>query len=116
MISSGDSMIDVANQLRKLKAKRVFICSSFGLFCNGLERFDKAYEDGLIEKVFTTNCIYIPDTLKEKEWFAEVDMSKYIAHIINTLNHNISIAPILNTTNRIHSFLAKKGIEIKTDK
>lgn len=115
MISSGDSMIDVASQLRKLKAKRVFICSSFGLFCNGLERFDKAYEEGLIEKVLTTNCIYITEELRSRDWFIEVDMSKYIAHVINTLNHNISIAPILNTTERIHAFLAKKGYEIKSD-
>lgn len=116
MISSGDSMIDVANQLHKLKANRVFICSSFGLFCNGLERFDKAHEDGLIEKVLTTNCIYITDELRKRDWFIEVDMSKYIAHVINTLNHNLSIAPIIDTTGRIHRFLERKGYDINTDK
>ncbi len=109
MISSGDSMIDVASQLKKLKAKRVFIFAAFGLFCNGLDRFDEAYATGLIEKIFTTNTIYRTEELKSKPWYCEVDMSKYIAYIIEILNHDASIEPILDSKGRITKLLEEKG-------
>ena len=109
MISSGDSMIDVAKQVKALNAKRVFVCSAFGLFCNGLETFDKAHEDGLIHKVFTTNTIFRPEELKQRDWYGEVDMSKYISYIVEILNHDASIESIIDTKDRIANLLIRKG-------
>ena len=101
MISSGESMIEVAKKLKDLKANRIFICAAFGLFCNGLEVFDKAYEEGLFYRVFTTNLIYRTPELRKREWYTEVEMSKYIAYIIDTLNHDLSISKLLNPSDRI---------------
>ena len=109
MISSGDSMIEVATKLKELKANRIFICVSFGLFCNGLETFDKAYADGLIDKVFTTNLIYSSPELLEREWHVSVDLSKYCSYIIDTLNHDDSISGILDPKDRIYNILTKYG-------
>ncbi|MEG1244205.1 MAG: ribose-phosphate pyrophosphokinase [Oscillospiraceae bacterium] len=95
MISSGESMIEVARKLKDLGAKRIFICSCFGLFCNGLEDFDKAYEEGQIERVFTTNMIYRTPQLLERKWYTEVDMSKYIAYLVDAINHDISVSKLL---------------------
>ena len=91
MISSGDSMIDVATELKKRKANRIFVISTFGLFTNGLEKFDRAVEDGIIYKVVTTNLTYQTPELLAKPYYINCDMSKYIAYIIDTLNHDISI-------------------------
>lgn len=107
MISSGDSMIDVATELKKRKAGRIFIASTFGLFTNGLKKFDKAYEEGLIDKVLTTNLIYQPDELFDKPWYVSVDMSKYIALLIDTLNHDHSISGLLSPTDRIRKLVKK---------
>ncbi|MBQ2973117.1 MAG: ribose-phosphate pyrophosphokinase [Clostridia bacterium] len=109
MISSGDSMIEVATKLKELKANRIFICSSFGLFCNGLDTFDQAYADGLIDKVFTTNLIYSSPELLSREWYVSVDMSKYCSYIIDTLNHDESISGLLDPKDRIHKLLDKYG-------
>ncbi len=109
MISSGDSMIEVARKLKELKAKRIFICSAFGLFCNGLDTFDNAYETRLIDRVFTTNLIYRMPELLEREWYTEVDMSKYISLIIDTLNHETSISKLLDPSDRINALLEMKG-------
>ena len=111
MISSGGSIIDVAKQLKDKGAKRIFVFSTFGLFCNGLEIMDKAYEDGLIDKIFTTNLIYRPAELLARPWYAEVNMCKYVALIVDTLNHDESIAPLLNPANRIHAFIDRKVAE-----
>ena len=105
MISSGESMIEVASKLKDLGAKRIFIFSCFGLFCNGLEPFDKAYKSGQIERVFTTNMIYRTPELLEREWFTEVDMSKYIAYIIDALNHDTSVSKLLDSSDRIKDYL-----------
>ena len=105
MISSGDSMIDVATELKRRKAGRIFMCSTFGLFTNGLERFDKAYEEGLIYRVLTTNLIYQPEELLSKPYYINVDMSKYIALLIEALNHDASIGEYLSPTKRIQRFL-----------
>ena len=107
MISSGDSMIDVATELKRRKAGRIFVACTFGLFTNGLEKFDKAYEDGLIYKVLTTNLVYQPEELLTKEYYISVDMSKYIALLIDTLNHDASISDLLNPTERIQNVLKK---------
>lgn len=109
MISSGDSMIEVARKLKELKAKRIFICSAFGLFCNGLDTFDNAYETRLIDRVFTTNLVYRTPELREREWYTEVDMSKYVSLIIDTLNHDTSISKLLDPSDRINALLEKKG-------
>ncbi len=107
MISSGDSMIDVARELKKRNAARVFMFSTFGLFTEGFERFDKAYEDGLIEGVFTTNLIYAKPELLTKPWYHRVDMSKYVALLINELNAEHSISELLNPIKRIENILEK---------
>ncbi len=111
MISSGDSMIEVATKLKELKANRIFICSSFGLFCNGLDTFDKAYKEGLISKVFTTNLIYSSPELLSREWYVNVDLSKYCSYIIDTLNHDDSISGLLDPKDRIYKLLDKYGFE-----
>lgn len=109
MISSGESIIDVATKLKNQGAKRIFAFSSFGLFVNGLDVFDKAYADGIFDKVFTTNLIYRHPGLAEREWHYEVDMSKYVSLLINTLNHDETIAPLLNPVNKIKTLIEKRG-------
>ncbi len=106
MISSGESAIEVALLLKKRKAKRVFIATTFGLFTNGLEIFDKAYEDGIIDKVLTTDLIYQSPELLERPWYYSCGMSKYIAFLIDTLNHDTSISDLLNPSERIQAFVA----------
>ena len=107
MISSGDSMLEVATELKKRKAGRIFVFSTFGLFTNGLNKFDEAYDQGLITKVLTTNLIYQPQELLNRDWYISCDMSKYIAYIIDTLNHDSSISDLLNPNERIQSIVAK---------
>ncbi len=109
MISSGESMIDVASKLKKNGAKRIFVFTSFGLFVNGLEVFDKAYEDGVIDKIFTTNLIYRNPGLAEREWHYEVDMSKYVSLLIDTLNHDGTISHLLNPVTKIQNLIEKMG-------
>ena len=101
MISSGESMIDVASELKKRGASRVFCATTFGLFTNGFDKFDEAYEKGIIDKILTTNLVYQPDELLSKPWYINVDMSKYMALLIDTLNHDASISDILNPVERI---------------
>ncbi len=112
MISSGESMIEVAKKLKALKANRIFVCSSFGLFCEGLDSFDKAYKEGMITKVFTTNLIYRTPELLEREWYCEVDLSKYISYIVDTLNHDMSVSKLLNPADRIYKLLTSKGFNV----
>ena len=107
MISSGDSMLDVSKELKKRNAARIFICSTFGLFTNGLEKFDRAHEQGLFHSMLTTNLVYQTPDLLEKPYYVGCDMSKYIALIIDTLNHDGSISDLLNPTDRINNFLQK---------
>ncbi len=107
MIASGDSMIDVSRELKKRNANRVIVFSTFGLFTEGLERMDKAYSDGLIDKVFTTNLVYRTPELLQREWYQEVDMSKYVALIIKSLNSDNSISDLLDPTARINKILER---------
>lgn len=106
MISSGESVIDVAKQLKKRNAGRIFIAATFGLFTNGMGCMDEAYEQGLINKVLTTNLIYQSPELLQREYYINCDMSKYIAYIIDTLNHDISISDLLDPSDRIQSAIA----------
>lgn len=107
MISSGDSMIDVAKQLKERKARRIFAAATFGLFTNGLEKFDKAYEDGIITNILTTNLIYQTPELLSRPYYINCDMSKYIALLIDTLNHDGSISSILSPSERIQHVVNK---------
>ena len=109
MISSGDSVIDLAYKLKELNAKDIYVCTTFGLFCEGLENFDKAYEKGLIRKVLTTNGVAASEELLSREWYCRVDLSKYIAYIIDTLNHDASISELLDPSSKINKLLVKKG-------
>ena len=110
MISSGESMIDVAKELKRRNARRVFCLSTFGLFTNGLEVFDRAVEEGIIEKVITTNLTYQTPELLSRDWYASSDVSKYVALLIDTLNHDASISDLLNPTERIKEYLEKKNM------
>ena len=107
MISSGESALEVAAELKKRKAKRVFICATFGLFTGGLTPFEKAYEEGLIDRVLTTNLIYQTPDLLASPWYIDCDMSKYIAYLIDTLNHDASISDLLNPNERIQSIVTR---------
>lgn len=107
MIASGDSMVDVAKELKKRKARRVLVFSTFGLFTEGLDKFNQAYESGLIDAVFTTNLVYRTPELLKAPWYHEVDMSKYIALIIKTLNEENSISELLTPIGRIEKILNK---------
>lgn len=114
MISSGDSILDVAKQLKQRKAKRIFAAATFGLFTNGMDKFDKAYEEGLFDAILTTNLIYQTEELLEKPYYISCDMSKYIALMIDTLNHDGSISSILDPNERIQNVIQKyrRGEEI----
>ena len=107
MISTGKSVIDTATGLKERKAARIFVCATFGLFTDGLKPFDKAYKNGIIDRVLTTNLIYQSPELLEREWYINCDMSKYIAYLIDTLNHDASISGLLDTNERIHKAVAK---------
>ena len=109
MISSGGSMLDVAKQLKSRNAGRVFVCTTFGLFTDGLEKFDEYYEKGYINKVITTNLTYLPPELYEKPYFVQADMSKFLALIIDSLNHDVTIGAVLNPTDKIHALLEKRA-------
>ncbi len=105
MISSGESMLDTARQLKEMHARRVFVCCTFGLFTNGLKAFDEAYEKCYFDKVVTTNLTYLPRELYHKPYFVEADMSKFLASIIDFMNHDVSLANTLATTEKIHNIL-----------
>lgn len=107
MISSGESMLDVALQLKERHAKRVFVCTTFGLFTDGFDKFDEYYEKGYINKVITTNLTYLPAVVNEKPYFITADMSKFLALIIDSLNHDLTIGAVLNPTDKIHALLEK---------
>ena len=111
MISSGESMIEVATKLKELKAARIYIFSAFGLFCNGFDAFDKAFQEGIIDRVFTTNLIYGAPELLSKDWYIRVDMSKYLSYIIDTLNHDTSISDLLDPAEKINTLIEKKGLK-----
>lgn len=111
MISSGDSLIDVTEQLKKKGAKRIFCFCTFGLFVSGLESFDRAYERGVFDRIFTTNLIYRTPELKKRTWYTEVNMCKYIAYIIDTLNRDETISALLNPVDRIRKLLEKYAAE-----
>lgn len=107
MISSGESVQEVAKELKKRKARRVFVCATFGLFTNGFARFDQYYEDGIIDGIFTTDLVYQSPDLLSRPYYHSIEMSKYIALIIDNLNHDSTISGLLTPTNRINNLLEK---------
>ncbi len=104
-------MIDVATELKRRKANRIFVAATFGLFTNGMDKFDEAYKNGLITNVLTTNLVYQPEEVLSREYYINVDMSKYVALLIDTLNHDQSISELLNPAERIHDILKKYNKE-----
>lgn len=112
MISSGESMLDVAKQIKERGAHRVFVCTTFGLFTEGFEKFDEYYEAGYIDRVITTNLTYLPPTALEKPYFVVADMSKFIALIIDSLNHDITMSSVLVPTDKIHKLLDRHNTDL----
>ena len=108
MISSGESMLDVAKQLKERKAKRVIACTTFGLFTDGFEKFDEYYKNGYLSKVITTNLTYLPPEAKEKPYFITADLSKYLAIIIDSLSHDTPIGSVMTPTEKIHALLERR--------
>lgn len=119
MISSGGSMIDTAKQLKKMNARRVFICCTFGLFTDGLKAFDEAYEQGYFDKVVTTDLTWLPPEIYTRPYFIEADMSKFIASLIDFMNHDVSLANTMAPTEKIHGVLdaynSHRNVEINMD-
>ena len=111
MLSSGESIIDLAKELKKRKANRIFAGCTFALFTNGLDAFEEAYRNGFIDRVISTNLTYRKPELAQTEWFIEADMSKYISFIIATLNHDRSLSKLLNPYDRIHALLKRYNNE-----
>lgn len=109
MISSGESMLDVTRQLKERGAGQVLVCTTFGLFTDGLDKFDEYYEKGYLDRLITTNLTYLPPALLERPYFIKADMSKFLALIIDSLNHDMSISAVLNPTDKIHELLAKRA-------
>ena len=107
IISSGESVVELARELKKRKANRIFAAATFALFTNGLEEYDRAYQEGIIDRVISTNLTYRRPEVAEREWFLEADMSKYISYIIATLNHDRSVSRLLNPYDRIHALLKR---------
>ena len=111
MISSGESMLEVCSKLKGLKAGRIFVCTTFGRFCNGLEVFDEAYKNGTFYRVFTTNGVYQTPDLLSRDWYESVDLSKYTAYFLDTLNHDMSVSSLLDCSDKIEKILIKKGLK-----
>ena len=115
MISSGESMIDTARQLKEMNAKRVFICCTFGLFTNGLKAFDEAYEKGYFEKVITTNLNYLPPEIYERPYYVQANMSKFVASIIDFMNHDVSTENVQTPPEKIQKILTRYNQRLPLD-
>jgi ribose-phosphate pyrophosphokinase len=109
MISSGDSMLDIAMELKRRKARRIFAATTYALFTDGIQEFQKCYEQGIIDKIFATNLTYRRPELKDAPWFVEVDMSKYIAKLIDALNYDESLGGIVNPAQRILNLMQRRN-------
>ena len=107
MIASGESMLHVCKQVKERGANRVFICTTFGLFTEGLDLFDKAYSEGMFDLIITTDLTYQTPALLERKWYASANLNKYIANIIYAINHDVSLDPIIDNTNKINKLMKK---------
>ena len=105
MIASGESVLDLAYQLKEKGARRVFVFATFGLFTSGPDKFDKAYAEGKLDRIFTTNLNYRTSEIIARPWYTEVDMSKFVAYIIDNMNQDTSISTLLNPVDRIHALV-----------
>ena len=105
IISSGESVLDIAHELKKRNARKIYAYATYAIFTNGLDTFDKAYNEGILDGVFGTNLTYRTPQLLEREWFYEVDVSKYIAYFIAALNHDMSIEKVIDPAKKIHALL-----------
>lgn len=110
MIASGESIFDIAVELKKRKAKNIYVAATFALFTEGIEKFDRFYSEGLINQVYSTNLTYIPQEVKEKEWFTEVDMSTYLSKVIDYLNYDKSLSSLLDSTHKINNLLKDSNL------
>lgn len=110
MIASGESVLDIIDQLQKRNVGKVYVASTFGFFTEGIEKFRKYYDEGKLSTVYCTNGSYISDTVKNEPWFVEVDISKFIAKLMHTLNHDYSISPLLNASARIRKLIANEHL------
>lgn len=110
MIASGESVLDIVSELKKRNAKKIYVATTFSFFTEGIEKFNEFYEKGYISRVYSTNLTYIPEEVKKSKWFKEVDMAEFIAKVIDQLNHDRSIAPLLDATEGIRHLLNQKGI------
>ena len=115
MISSGESMIDTAKQLKEMNAKRVYICCTFGLFTNGLKSFDSAYEKCYFEKVVTTNLNYLPPEIKQRPYYVEADMSKFLADVVDFMNHDVSMTNVHTPAEKIQEIIEKYNQRVDFD-
>ena len=111
IISSGESMLDIAYNLKERKARRIFTYATYAIFTNGLETFDKAYQEGVIDGVFGSNLTYRREELKNRPWFYEVDVSKYIAYFISALNHDMSVSAMIDPHEKIKALLERRRLE-----
>ena len=111
IISSGESVLDIAENVKERRANRFFAYATYAIFTNGLEKFDKAYEQGLIDGIFGSNLTYLKPELRNRPWFHEVDVSKYIAYFISALNHDVSISSLLDPHSKIEALLKKPALE-----
>ena len=111
IISSGESVLDIAENVKERRANRLFAYATYAIFTNGLEKFDKAYEQGLIDGIFGSNLTYLKPELRNRPWFHEVDVSKYIAYFISALNHDVSISSLLDPHSKIEALLKKRALE-----
>ncbi|MDE7234289.1 MAG: ribose-phosphate pyrophosphokinase, partial [Ruminiclostridium sp.] len=107
----GDSMLDIAYELKKRKARRIIAYATYPIFTNGPEKFEQAYKEGMIDYVFGTNLTYRSPELLQREWFHEVDISKYIAYLIVALNHDVSISTVIDPHSKINNLLKKYGVK-----
>ena len=110
IIASGDSVLDIAYEMKQRKANRVFVYATYAIFTAGYEKLDKAYKDGILDGIFGTNLTYISKETRLKPWFHEVDVSKYLAYIIAALNHNLSVAALLDPHEKINNLLKARGL------
>jgi ribose-phosphate pyrophosphokinase len=107
VLASGESSLDIAEELKRRKARRIYIAVTYAQFTNGLDKFNKAYEDGIISKVFATNLTYRTPELLAAPWYVDVNMSKFLAYLIDTMNHNMSLSSLLNPSDKIRNILSQ---------
>jgi ribose-phosphate pyrophosphokinase len=108
MVASGESILDIANELKKRNARNIYVAASFALFTEGVDKFIKYYEQGLITRFYSTNLSYVPEDIKKSDWFVEVDLSGFMSELIDRLNYDESVSPLFDDTDRIQELIGRK--------